>query len=79
MAMEADSWLKKADDLEHQYSLPPDQLAQSVDDLGLLQTADEPPDADTDTTAASSPFKVGHQQGEGPAPGYQCWRPVYRA
>ena len=65
MAMEADSWLKKADEPEHQYSLPPDQLAQSVDGLGLL------PDEDTDTAAASSPFRVGNQGGDGPVPGSQ--------
>ena len=62
--MEADSWLeKKPDGLEHQYSLRPDQLAQSVDDMGLLHAADEPvdpePDADADTEPVASPFKVG--------------------
>ena len=66
MTLEADdSWLeKKSDGLEHQYSLRPDQLAQSVDDIGLLQTDDEPADPeppDDDAEPATSPFRVGSQ------------------
>ncbi|KAF0303563.1 hypothetical protein FJT64_024450 [Amphibalanus amphitrite] len=58
MTMETDPWLeKKSDGLEHQYSVRADQLSQSVDDIGLLATAEptEPPESPQSPT---SPFKV---------------------
>ncbi|KAF0293157.1 hypothetical protein FJT64_008928 [Amphibalanus amphitrite] len=58
MTMETDPWLeKKSDGLEHQYSVRADQLSQSVDDIGLLATAEptEPPESPQPPT---SPFKV---------------------